>query len=293
MSNNVTRPTYCVFSSCVVECGTSSGGKDYHWSVLCLQELTASKGEVFAETAQGYGVFATLSCNGQRLLAIVVAAEILPFVIGCSFCVKRRNGALNICWEGKKFRRICSCERSLVTSCGRGTQVHICVDARTGLGTIPSRPYRANIGTATTVSHRVGKQGMFEKFIMEICPRTHSTWRTREPPTSTLAITLAHLNHNRLTTSFHLTAACVPEFLTHRPATRISDVDAGLAALTAAPKVDACNNRSEIRHQRSARCGPLWDSTSPPSPFDSGLEPYFLNIFCIHFAYDLDRESAP
>ena len=37
-----------------------------------------------------------------------VAAEALPFVVGGSFCVKGRNCALDVCWEGKKFRVICS-----------------------------------------------------------------------------------------------------------------------------------------------------------------------------------------
>ena len=34
-------------------------GRDYHWSILCLQEFTASNGEVVTETAEGHRVFAT------------------------------------------------------------------------------------------------------------------------------------------------------------------------------------------------------------------------------------------
>ena len=56
--------------------------------------------------------------------------------------------------------------RSLVTSRGSDMHAHICVDAQTGLGTIPPRPESANIGTATTVSHRVEKRRILESFIM-------------------------------------------------------------------------------------------------------------------------------
>ena len=157
--------------------------KDYRWSILCLQEFTASNGEVVTETAEGHRVFATPPCKGQRRLAIVVAAETLPFVIGGSFCGKGRNCALDVCWEGKKFRVICSHLspssvlhayakeiydlRTLVNSRGMDTEVLICVDAQTGLGTWPPRPYSANIGTATTVSLRVEKQRMLYNLIME------------------------------------------------------------------------------------------------------------------------------
>ena len=43
------------------------------------------------------------------------------------------------------------------------------IDLVTGLGTMPPRPYiySANIGTATTILHRVEKQRVFESFIME------------------------------------------------------------------------------------------------------------------------------
>ena len=47
----------------------------------------ASTGDVVTETAEGHWVFATLPCEGQRRLAIVVAAETLPFLFGGSFCV--------------------------------------------------------------------------------------------------------------------------------------------------------------------------------------------------------------
>ena len=56
--------------------------------------------------------------------------------------------------------------RSLVTSRGRDTHVHFCVDAQTDLK--PPRPSSANIGTATTVSHRVEEHRIFESFITKI-----------------------------------------------------------------------------------------------------------------------------
>ena len=115
--------------------------RDYHWSILCLQEFTASKGDVVIETAEGHRVLAKPACKGQRRLAIAVATEILPFLIG-SFCVKGRNCALDDCWDGKKFRVICSHLnplsvmhlyvkdlddlRSMVTSRGRNSHVHTC-----------------------------------------------------------------------------------------------------------------------------------------------------------------------
>ena len=100
-------------------------------------------------------------------MTIVVAAETLPLVVGGSFCVKGRNCALDVRWEGKKFRAICSRLnpssvmhlyakdlddlRSLVTSRGCDMHVHNCVDAQTGLGTVPPRPDSANVGTAATL----------------------------------------------------------------------------------------------------------------------------------------------
>ena len=57
--------------------------------------------------------------------------------------------------------------RPLVTSRGRDSHIHIFADAQTGLGTMPPRPYSANIVTATTVTHRVEKQRIFESFSME------------------------------------------------------------------------------------------------------------------------------
>ena len=66
-------------------------GRDYHWSILCLQEFTASNGEVVTETAEGHRVFATPPCKVQRRLAIVIAAETLPLVIGGSFLCEREE----------------------------------------------------------------------------------------------------------------------------------------------------------------------------------------------------------
>ena len=114
-----------------------------------MQEFTSSNGEWVTETTEGHRVFATPPCSGQRSLAIVVAAEITKCVVNGSFCVKRRSCAIEVCWEGKKFRAICSHLnpgsvmhmyardledlRMLVTSRVKDAHVHICVDASTGL----------------------------------------------------------------------------------------------------------------------------------------------------------------
>ena len=96
--------------------------------------------------------------------------------------------------------------RTLVNSRGVDTEVHICVDAQTGLGTWPPRPYSENIGTATTVSHRVEKQRMLENFIMEIMLTATNTFTLRwRPTTFTLATVTGNTSHNRSTTSSRLT----------------------------------------------------------------------------------------
>ena len=105
----------------------------------------------------------------------MVAAETLPLVIDGSFRVQGRNCALDICWEGKKFRVICShlsalsvlASHTLLNSRCVDPEVYICVDAQTGLGTWPTRPLSENIGTATTVTHGVEKHRLLESFIME------------------------------------------------------------------------------------------------------------------------------
>ena len=141
-------------------------------------------------------MFATPPCKGPRRLAIVVAAETLPFVIGGSFCVKRRNCALDVCWERKKFRVICSQLsalsvlhlyakdlsdlRTLLNSRCADSEVHICVDAQTGSGTWPTSPLSENIGTATTVTHRVEKQRSLESFIMENMLTATNTFNLQE-----------------------------------------------------------------------------------------------------------------
>ena len=84
--------TVRVFSSSVVECGTSPGGaaddrgwsrfkesqrvrtffarsgKDHHRSMLCMEEFSAMNGELVTETSEGHWVFATLPCKGQLAL---------------------------------------------------------------------------------------------------------------------------------------------------------------------------------------------------------------------------------
>ena len=106
-----------------------------------------------------------------------------PTICGWWLVLCEKNCALDVCWEGKKFREICSHLnpssvmhlyaknlddlRSLVSARGSDMHVHIRVDAQTGLGTFPPRPRSENIGTATAVSHRVEKQRMLEGLIME------------------------------------------------------------------------------------------------------------------------------
>ena len=115
--------TVDVLSSALVDCCTNPGGAaaDEVWSCVKASHRVcthfarlgegmppASNGEVVAETAEGHRVFATPPCKERRRLAVVVAAEALPSVIGGSFFVKGRNCALDVCWEVKKFRVICS-----------------------------------------------------------------------------------------------------------------------------------------------------------------------------------------
>ena len=52
---------------------------DHPWSTLCLQEFTASNGEVVSETSEGHKVFVTPPCKEQLRLAIVASAEVLAF----------------------------------------------------------------------------------------------------------------------------------------------------------------------------------------------------------------------
>ena len=74
--------------------------RDQRLSVLCMQEVTPATGDRVAETAEGQQVFATRPCQGQRRLAIVVAAAVTPCIISGIFSVKERSCALGFCWEG-------------------------------------------------------------------------------------------------------------------------------------------------------------------------------------------------
>ena len=118
------------------------------------------------------------------------------FVNTDSFCVRGRSCCLDVCWEGKTFRVICSHLsptnvihvyakdledlRVLTNSREEGSAVHICVDAQTGLGTTPPRPYCENIGMATTVTHRAEKRRLLWKFIMENMLTATHTFDTEE-----------------------------------------------------------------------------------------------------------------
>ena len=127
-----------------------------------------------AKTTEGDRVFATPPCPGQRRLASVVAAAFKKCIVNSSFCVRGRNCSIDVCWERKKFRVICShlnpgsvmhvCSndledlRMLVTSRVTDAHVHTCVGAQTGLGTGVLGSASSNIGTATTVTHHAEEQ---------------------------------------------------------------------------------------------------------------------------------------
>ena len=97
---------------------------------------------------------------------------------------KRETLYIDVCWEAKKFRVMCSnlnpgsldalvCEGfggpgHGWSRHGRRTRKSIfCVDAQTGLGTGVPGAISSNIGPATTVTHRAEKQRLLECFIME------------------------------------------------------------------------------------------------------------------------------
>ena len=99
-----------------------------------------------------------------------------------SFRVRGRNCSVDVCWERKKCRVICSHLNPgsvgrmylrhledismLVSTWVKDAHVLFCVDAQTGLGTGVPGPPSSNIGTATTLTHRVEKQRLLECFIM-------------------------------------------------------------------------------------------------------------------------------
>ena len=83
-------------------------GRDHSWSILCMQEFTSSNGELVTETTEGHQVFATPPCPGQRRLAIAVAAAFNKCIVNSSFRVRGRSCSVDVCWERKKFRVICT-----------------------------------------------------------------------------------------------------------------------------------------------------------------------------------------
>ena len=126
------------------------------WGGIIAGQFCACKnslrrnGELVTETTEGHQVFATPPCPGQRRLAIVVAAAFRKCIVNSSFRVRGRNCSVDVCWERKKFRVICSHLNlgsvgrmyardledlsMLVTTRVKDAHVHICVDAQTGLG---------------------------------------------------------------------------------------------------------------------------------------------------------------
>ena len=115
-----------------------------------MQEFTSSHGELVTETTEGHRVFATPPCPGLRRLAIVVAATLTKCMVNSSFRVRGRNCSIDVCWERKKFRVVCSHmhlgsvehlyardleDLSMLTmSREKDSHVHICVDVQMGLG---------------------------------------------------------------------------------------------------------------------------------------------------------------
>ena len=112
--------------------------------------------------------------------------------------------------------------RLLVTSRTEDAHVHMCVDAQTGLGTSASRPGSSNICTATTITHRPGKNKEYSSLTMThvgtpTCYSSASSWNTCSHATNTL-------RNDRSTTSCHQTSVCVRRPSTHRLRLRITGV---------------------------------------------------------------------
>ena len=164
-------------------------------------------------------MFATPPCKGQRRLAIVVAAETVPYVIGGSFCVKGKNCALDVCWEGKTFRMICSHLAPLSVMHLYAKDLDDFRSLLTPRGRDSARPFlcgrsdRLGVNATKTISRThwhcyTGKQRMFESFIMEKLLTATNTFHFEDdgvPSTSTLATITGITNHKRLTASFPLT----------------------------------------------------------------------------------------
>ena len=79
-------------------------GSDDWWSILCMQEFTASNGDLVTETTEGHWLFATPPMLGQRRLAIVVAAAFTKCIVNSSFRVRGRNCSIDVSWERRNFR---------------------------------------------------------------------------------------------------------------------------------------------------------------------------------------------
>ena len=168
--------------------------KDYSWSILCVAGIHSVKWRSGFKTSEGHKAFVYASMQEAAAFGHLVSAEVLVPVKVDSFRVRRRNCSLGICWEGKKFRVICS--HLLLTSVSHenakdlvdlgaltnareeDSAVHICVDAQTGLGTTPPRPFRENIGMAMGVLHRAGKRRLLKNFIMENMLTATNTYDT-------------------------------------------------------------------------------------------------------------------
>ena len=83
-------------------------GKDQRWSSHRQLEIWVT------EPAEGHQVFATPPCPVQRHLAIVVAAEVTPWIISGTFSVKEKLCARLL----QRFRVICSHLKRDANVCG-------------------------------------------------------------------------------------------------------------------------------------------------------------------------------
>ena len=156
--------------------------------MLCMPEFTTINGEVVTGTSDCHPVFAKLPCKGQLRLAIVVAAGFYPFVVGGSFSVTGRSCAIDVCWEVKKFRVICSHQPLERDACAHQRIL-------TGLVPIPSRPHSANVGSAKTFTHRVEKPRMLESFIMENLLTATNTFHSEDNGITNIYTCNYHGNH--------------------------------------------------------------------------------------------------
>ena len=77
------------------------------WSILCLQEFTASRFIERFESSVGHRVFFTAPSEGCRACCIVIHASIAHRVLGYTFVHKSRGVAVALHWEGWNLLVVC------------------------------------------------------------------------------------------------------------------------------------------------------------------------------------------